>query len=135
MREFSDDFKMSIRSVAELRGYLASLLAELQGRGFKFADENLTREMIVNALLAYVRGLDNSTRDRLLIAAFSRLREVLETDPEEVPSGVDLARTGAEVADFVPPAASGPVDMLDEVTVTRIKKRSLKPKGRKNQGA
>jgi hypothetical protein len=103
MRELSDNFKLSVRSLSQVFGVLNDLDSAF-GRtmAIKFRGKRLTREAIVNAAILHLGSLGSAEQERALTAAIARLEAMLSDDPAPAAPAVDLT-SRSEVSGEEPP--------------------------------
>lgn len=116
MRELSDDFKLSVRSVAEVFAVLNDLDTRFgRSKRVKFRGKRMTREALVNAAVLHLGSLPAQEQEVALAGSVARLEAHLaETDGERAEAGRKFsAATGAHlvgglVVEPLPPEEDGP---------------------------
>ena len=85
MRELSDKFKLSARSVGEVLEAINSMVSRARTTGEPvYHGKNLTREALVNAVILYVDSLPPREKVRAIVEGVRRLELILEAEPGAV---------------------------------------------------
>lgn len=78
MKDLTDEFKLSVRSVPEVFEALGTMVHRLKaGRQIKFRDKKPTRAAVVNAALLYLASLPPEEWERALSTGLRQLEDVL----------------------------------------------------------
>ena len=87
MRDLTDEFKLSVRSVAEVFAALNGMVTRLAvSRRLRFRGRKPTRAAVVSAALLYLESLPPEEWERALACGLSRLEAILGDDPADGPS-------------------------------------------------
>jgi hypothetical protein len=116
MKDLTDEFKLSVRSTAEVFQALGGMVTRLAvTRRVRFRGKKPTRAAVVNAALLYLDSLSQEQWEQALSIGMRRLEQILESDTlgevttapaeEAAPS----KRVTLEVEDVTPPASGKPV--------------------------
>lgn len=111
MRDLTDEFKLSVRSIGEVIEALGAIVNRLAvTRRIRFRGKKPTRAAVVNAAVLYLESLAPPERERALAAGMERLERLLEVDPTVGSNGEGAAadpapprRVGLTVEDAGPP--------------------------------
>ena len=117
MRDMTDEFKLSVRSIAEVFQALGGMVTRLAvTRRVRFRGKKPTRAAVVNAALLYLDSLPQAEWEKALSIGMRRLEEMLASDPmDEVPTapaeeaGTPPKRVTLEVEDVTTPTSGKPV--------------------------
>jgi len=117
MRDLTDEFKLSVRSIGEVIEALGAIVNRLAvTRRLRFRGKKPTRAAVVNAAVLYLESLAPPERERALAAGMERLERLLEVDPTGGSNGEEAAagpappkRVRLTVADAGPQASGKPV--------------------------
>jgi len=117
MRDMTDEFKLSVRSIAEVFQALGGMVTRLAvTRRVRFRGKKPTRAAVVNAALLYLDSLPPEQWEQALSIGMRRLEQILASDPtEEVkPAPTEEAsappkRVTLDVEDVTTPASGKPV--------------------------
>jgi hypothetical protein len=107
MRDFTDKFKISARSAAEVSEMLANVVSRFRTRGFDIGalaevakGRSFSREICLNALVVYLARSPVAEQERVLREGIAGLVEILRDAPEgpsaELPEGAVVVRAVAE---------------------------------------
>jgi len=87
MKDLTDEFKLSVRSVPEVFEALGTMVHRLKaGRQIKFRDKKPTRAAVVNAALLYLASLPPEEWERALSTGLRRLEDVLTEGAAPAPA-------------------------------------------------
>lgn len=87
MRDLSDEFKLSVRSIPEVYRALGEIVSQLAvGRRVRFRGKKPTRAAVVNASLLYLDSLPAEEWERVLVIGLQRLEEILASNESPGPS-------------------------------------------------
>ncbi len=112
MRDLSDEFKLSVRSIGEVFQALGAMVARLAiDRRVRFRGKKPTRAAVINAAILYLDSLAPEEWERALAAGMRRLEELLESNGSAGPDGgapepAPPKRVELTVEDATPPPAS-----------------------------
>ena len=93
MKDLTDEFKLSVRSVAEVFAALGTMVHQLKAnRRVRFRGKKPTRAAVVNAALLYLESLPPEQWERALDQGLRRLEGILEAD-EPAPAPASTSTT------------------------------------------
>ncbi len=116
--------RLTGRSIPEVERAALELVARFgSSRTVELNGRKFSMEALLNGAVLYILSLPEKEQERVLTAGVRKYEALMSG--EEIPQG--------HAGESQP--ARGPVDLMDEVKVTRYSSRSAEAKSRKNQGA
>jgi len=112
VRDLTDEFKLSVRSIGEVFQALNAMVSRLAvNRRVRFRGKKPTRAAAVNAALLYLDSLPPEQWEQALAAGMRRLEQLLEANGPTGPDGTEPEpappkRVELTVEDATPPPAS-----------------------------